>query len=64
MKKLETIISTCEECAHGTSSKVYTSDSWDDIRKVHCSKLGKDVHSYLDWNEASTIPKECPLENL
>ena len=64
MKKIKTMVSTCEECPHGTSSKVYTTDSFEDVRKVHCSRLKKDVHRYLDWNETATIPKECPLEDM
>jgi hypothetical protein len=63
MKKMEQVITNCEMCPNGTPSKVYTADSFDEVRKVHCSVLKKDVHKYLDWNETATIPKECPLED-
>lgn len=64
MKKIETTVSTCDACPHGGSEKVYTADSFENVRKVHCALLKKDVHRYLDWNEAAIIPKDCPLEDV
>ena len=54
-------IETCEQCPHHVASEVYTDDSWDQVRKIHCKKLNKDVYSYLDWHEESPVPDECPF---
>jgi len=61
MIRLDLDITECEKCPKSSTNKVYTSDSWDDIREVFCKELNRNVYSYLDWNEKSTIPKECPL---
>lgn len=53
-------IDNCDKCPHASVSKVYTADSFDDVRKIHCGLLKKDVHSYLDWYDKSPIPDECP----
>ncbi|PEV64166.1 hypothetical protein CN434_25495 [Bacillus thuringiensis] len=52
----------CEQCPFAQVSKVYTRDSWENVRKVHCTKLNKDVHEYLDWYDKSPIPNECPIK--
>lgn len=57
--KLE--VTQCEDCKFHQSRKVYTADSFENVRAIHCTQLGQDVHSYLDWNEKSTIPKNCPF---
>jgi hypothetical protein len=57
-------IDNCECCIYHKSYKVYTSDSFENVRKVHCTKLNKDVHSYLDWHEDAKIPKECPFRSV
>jgi hypothetical protein len=51
----------CEQCTYSKTERVYTADSFEDVRKVHCDKLNKDVHTYLEWNEKSKIPNECPF---
>lgn len=63
MKKICTTISDCEQCPHSETSKVYTPDSFENVRRVNCDLLKKVVHSYLDWNDTADIPKDCPLEN-
>lgn len=54
-------LETCEECPKHKTSKVYTADSWDDVRKVYCEELCEDVHNYLDWRDKSIVPNKCPL---
>ncbi len=53
-------IETCDQCDDSKVTKVYTTDLWDNARKVFCNKLNKVVHSYLDWYDDANIPKECP----
>jgi hypothetical protein len=53
-------ISDCEKCTYSHTERVYTADSFENVRKVYCKKLFKDVHTYLDWNEKAKIPNECP----
>jgi len=55
-------IENCDSCPHATVSRVYTTDSWDNVRKVHCNLLNKDVYTYLDWYDKSPIPDECPAK--
>ena len=55
-------INYCDQCPYGETQKVYTLDSFDNIRKVYCKKLEKDVHEYLDWNDKADIPEECPFK--
>lgn len=62
MVQIKLDIQNCEQCPHATTSKVYTADSWEDVRKVHCELLNKDVHSYLDWYDKSPVPNECPIK--
>lgn len=54
-------VQNCEQCPYHKSEKVYTGDSFENVRKVYCEKLKKDVHNYLDWPETATIPKDCPF---
>jgi hypothetical protein len=61
--KISVDVQDCEQCPHHKSDKVWTPDSFEDVRKVHCSILKKDVHTYLDWNETATIPDECPYQD-
>lgn len=53
-----------EQCPHHKSEKVYTADSFENVKKVCCSKLKKNIHSYLNWNETATIPNDCPYLNV
>lgn len=55
-------IENCEQCLKSKTEKVYTSDSWDNVRKVTCTVDNRVVHSYLDWHEESTAPSDCPLD--
>lgn len=55
-------INECEQCPKSKVEKVYTPDSFENVRKVHCAELQEDVYSYLDWNEKSTVPSRCPLK--
>lgn len=57
---IEKNIFNCDNCPYAEISKVYTPDSWDDIRKIYCSQLKEIVYSYLDWNGKSPIPAKCP----
>lgn len=57
-------IKNCEECPYSKAYKVYTADSFEDIRKVHCTLLKQNVHEYLEWNDDSVIPNNCPLKIL
>lgn len=34
-------VQDCEQCPHHKSEKVYTEDSFENVRKVYCSKLKK-----------------------
>ncbi|MGV4321211.1 hypothetical protein [Bacillus mojavensis] len=55
-------VESCDTCPHATVSKVYTADSFEDVRKIHCNLLKKDVHKYLEWHDGSPIPEECPAK--
>lgn len=54
-------LKSCDQCPYAKVSKVYTEDSWDDVRKIRCSQLGKDVYSYLHWHDKAPVPHECPF---
>ncbi|WP_257205889.1 hypothetical protein [Bacillus cereus] len=61
MAQINLDIQNCEQCPHATTSRVWTPDSFETVRKVHCNLLKKDVHPYLDWHDKLTpIPNECP----
>ncbi|WP_233198014.1 hypothetical protein [Bacillus mycoides] len=61
MTQIKMGIQNCEECPHSQTSRVWTADSFETVRKVHCNLLKKDVHPYLDWHDKLTpIPNECP----
>jgi hypothetical protein len=59
-RTIEEIINSCEKCPHARVSKVYSSDSFEDVRSIHCNALGKVVHGYLDTWDKSPIPSYCP----
>lgn len=61
-KIITTAIQNCKQCPHHQARKVYTPDTFDDIREIYCNKLEECVHSYLAYNDKSDIPNECPLE--
>ncbi len=60
--EVKQMIEDCDSCPFGKAEKAYTADSWDDCRKIFCEKLKINVHSCLDWNEKSYIPKICPFK--
>ena len=60
-RKVVSVVHNCEQCPFSKTEQVYTGDSFDNIRSVYCSKLGKKVRNYLDWNEEAIIPSHCPL---
>lgn len=60
--KIAVEVENCNKCPHAQVSKVYTSDSFDEVRKIKCGLLNKDVHRYLDWYDKSPIPNECPAK--
>jgi NMD protein affecting ribosome stability and mRNA decay len=55
-------VQDCEQCPYHNSDKVWTADSFENVRKVYCSKLKKDVYSYLDWHETAIIPEDCEFK--
>lgn len=55
-------IENCDQCPHAVVTKVYTADSWENVRKIHCTQLGQDVHHYLDWYDKSPVPEKCPAK--
>ncbi|QPK89822.1 hypothetical protein IEN91_05130 [Bacillus velezensis] len=55
-------IESCDKCPHATVSKVYTADSFEDVRKIYCKLLKKDVYEYLEWRDKSPIPEKCPAK--
>jgi hypothetical protein len=59
---VEQEVHNCDVCPFGLSERVYTSDSWDNVRKINCSKLKREVHSYLDWNDKADVPNDCPFK--
>lgn len=61
--KIELDISNCDDCPKAKISKVYTSDSWDDVRQIICGKTEEVIYKYLDWNDKSPIPLKCPLRS-
>lgn len=61
MPKIYLNINDCEECPHSKSSRVYTSDSFEDVRKVYCEIKEQVVHAYLEWRDDSPVPDNCPL---
>ena len=62
MTEIKIDINSCDNCPHAKVSKVYTPDSFDNIRSIHCNLLNKKVYSYLDWNDYSPIPESCPAK--
>ncbi|PFA76866.1 hypothetical protein [Bacillus cereus] len=62
MAQIKMDIQECEQCPHSQASRVYTADSFETVRNIHCNLLKKDVHKYLDWNEKSPVPNECPAK--
>jgi len=61
---MEVNVQNCEQCPYHKSEKVYTADSFENVRKVYCSELKKNIRNYLDWNETATIPDDCPYKNI
>lgn len=59
--KIEIEIKTCEECPFHRALKVYTGDTFEDVREIQCRKLHNKVVHTLDWNEKSTVPDCCPF---
>ena len=57
------IIKECDECPHHRRCEVFTPDSFEDVRRIYCKKLNKHTHRYLEWNDKSIIPDECPLDD-
>jgi len=55
-------VQNCEQCPYHKADRVWTADSFEMVRKVYCLKLKRDVHSYLDWHEIATIPKDYPYQ--
>lgn len=55
-------INSCEQCPNRIVSKVYTADSFEDIRKVHCKLLNENVYKYLEWYEKAPVPDHCPAK--
>lgn len=51
----------CEDCPFHEARKVWTEDSWDQVRAIKCNKLNRDVYEYLDWYDKSPVPDECPI---
>lgn len=54
-------VTNCDKCPYAEVRKVWTSDSWDDVRAIKCKKLGEDVYGYLDWYDKSPVPEKCPF---
>jgi hypothetical protein len=57
--RIDVDVQDCEQCPYHKSEKVYTADSFEDVRKVYCSKLKRQIYGYLDWNETAKIPNDC-----
>ena len=55
-------IDQCDNCPHANVYKVYTTDSWDNVRAIECRLLKEDVHKYLDWYDKSPVPENCPAK--
>lgn len=62
--KIPVEVNNCDQCPMARVRKVYTSDSWDDVRAINCTQLGKDVYEYLDWYDKSPVPEECPYNGV
>lgn len=60
MAKIVIEIDSCEKCPYSKVSKVYTRDSFENVRKVNCSVLDVDVYKYLDWYDKAPVPEFCP----
>jgi len=54
-------VNQCTECRHCKHEKVYTADSWEDVRKLTCKKANKVITSYHEWQDTEPIPDWCPL---
>lgn len=55
-------VTCCDKCPHALVRKVYTEDSWDNVRAIKCKVLNKDIYEYLDWYDKSPVPDECPFK--
>jgi hypothetical protein len=60
MTEIKVEINNCDQCPHSKVSRVYTPDSFETVRKIHCNALDETVYSYLDWYDKSPIPARCP----
>lgn len=55
-------VTACNECRHCHQEKVYTADSWEDVRKLTCKKANnKVITTYHEWHDTQAIPDWCPL---
>ena len=57
-------IQCCDNCRFSTKKKVYTTDTWADLRRITCNKLNRVIYEYLDWHEESIAPDDCPLKKI
>ncbi|EJW13925.1 hypothetical protein OB446_027005 [Paenibacillus alvei] len=55
-------VTNCDQCPYAEARKVWTADSWEDVRAIKCKQLGRDVYEYLDWYDKSPVPDECPFK--
>lgn len=59
MKNIIVKVKYCDKCPHSEISKVYTADSFEDVRKIYCKDQQKIVYDDLEWNEKSPVSKSC-----
>jgi len=61
--KLE--IKTCMECPFWERKRVFTADSWEEGYDWTCKKTGKQIASFVEWNEVDKvpIPDFCPIKS-
>jgi len=56
-------IKFCGACPFCYSERRYTSDSWESLSTLSCSKSNnKEIADYVDWNEDIEVPSWCPLK--
>lgn len=58
-------ISSCDNCPHHKTAKVYTPDSFENVWSVSCTKTWSICAGYKeDWDKPTTIPDNCPLDEI
>jgi hypothetical protein len=54
-------IEYCNQCPYAEMTKVYTADSFENVKKLFCLHLNKTIYNYLETFDKAIIPEYCPF---